>query len=192
MTDDIKRNFLGIPIIGTPQAGSTRVDQYSREDFENIVFRVLNNEFFHDFGWTQYTPYFNDGDPCEFGTSGFWIRTVEDLKLKTTVSVEGDGDEEEADQDLFEDRYDLHSYGDGHPTLGKLEYPDGYWVDGYGSERKLGTYVGDHGAEFRLAKELEMAIEGGHFENVLLDLFGDHCRVKVTRTGITIDEYSHD
>jgi hypothetical protein len=54
------------------------------------------------------------------------------------------------------------------------------------------VYVGHHEVEYNLARELNKAIEGGQFENVLLDLFGDHCQVKVTRAGITIDEYSHD
>lgn len=188
MTDEIKRNFLGIPIIGTPMAGATRVDQYSQEAFGEIVKTLLDDEFFVDFGWVQYTPYFNDGEPCEFSTTGFWVRTIKDLKLETTISVEGDGDEsEELD---FEDTDNFEF--DSHPTLGKLEYPDGYWVNGYGSERKPGTYVGDDEYHFRLARAMNLAIDEGHFENVLLDLFGDHCQVKVSRTGITIDEYSHD
>ena len=28
--------------------------------------------------WTQYTPYFNDGEPCEFGVNEFYLRTVKD------------------------------------------------------------------------------------------------------------------
>lgn len=186
MTDDIKRNFLGIPISGDISAGSTRVEQLPREDFEDIVTRVLADEFFVDFGWTQYTPYFNDGDPCEFGTSGLWIRTVEDLTLKTVVSTDGDGGEELDPEDTSNFEIDYHT----HPTLGGRSWPNGY----RDSDNKPiePVYAGHHEAEWRLASELSKAIEGGQFENVLLDLFGDHCQVKVTRTGITIDEYSHD
>jgi len=188
MTDDIKRNFLGIPIIGTPMAGSTRVDQYTQEAFEEIVKTLLDDEFFVDFGWAQYTPYFNDGDPCEFSASGFWVRTVKDVKLPTGPFAfqEPDEDEEELD---FEDVNNFEF--DSHPTLGELTYPDGYWTAD-GSTRKPGVYVGDDEHHYRVARDMTLAIEGGHFENVLLDLFGDHCQVKVSRTGITIHEYSHD
>jgi hypothetical protein len=185
MTDEIKRNFLGIPIIGTPQAGSTRVDQYSQEDFEAHVKALLDDEFFVDFGWRQCTPYFNDGDPCEFSAHGFWVRTVKDVKPPIgPFAFQESDDDEELDPDDFE--------FDSHPTLGELTYPDGYWTAGYGSTRKPGVYVGDDEHHYRVARDMTLAIEGGHFENVLLDLFGDHCQVKVSRTGITIDEYSHD
>jgi hypothetical protein len=187
MTDDIKRNFLGIPIDGTVQAGSTRVEQLPREDFETIVAKILADEFFVDFGWTQYTPYFNDGDPCEFGTTGLWIRTVKDIPVPTgpfTFQEEADDDDGPGDPSDFE--IDYHT----HPTLGGQKWPNGYRDSN--NKPIEGVYVGDHEAEWRLARELNAAIEGGHFENVLLDLFGDHCQVKVTRTGITIDEYSHD
>lgn len=30
------------------------------------------------FGWTQYTPHFNDGDPCVFGVSGFYASFVDE------------------------------------------------------------------------------------------------------------------
>src|SRR4051794_30400356 len=37
------------------------------------------------FGWTQYTPYFNDGDECVFG--------VHDLKIMAADADEGDREE---------------------------------------------------------------------------------------------------
>lgn len=43
------------------------------------LFSVLVKEFFDKFGdevkafaWTQYTPYFNDGEPCTFGINDIW------------------------------------------------------------------------------------------------------------------------
>lgn len=45
------------------------------------------------FGWTQYTPYFNDGDPCEFSAN------IEDPIINGTNEY-GDGeDEDEEDED---------------------------------------------------------------------------------------------
>lgn len=191
MTDDIKRNFLGIPISGDINEGSSRVEQLPREDFEAIVLQVLNNEFFVDFGWTQYTPYFNDGDPCEFSANGLWIRTVKDIPIPTGPFAfqEEAADEDAEDEDeYFQEKFgiDYHT----HPTLGGQSWPNGYRDSDNNPIEPV--YAGHHEAEWRLARELDKAIEGGQFENVLLDLFGDHCQVKVTRTGITVDEYSHD
>lgn len=186
MTDDIKHNFLGIPIEGTIREGSTRVEQFPREDFENIVSRVLANPFFTEFGWEQFTPYFNDGEPCEFSASGLWVKTQDDPKAIADWSArqkaEGYGTVE-VDWDAKDDTWGVE-WGD-HPTLGDEKYTNGY-------EEDSKVYVGHHEAEYNLARELNKAIGGGHFDNVLLDLFGDHCQVKVTRAGITIDEYSHD
>ncbi len=36
------------------------------------------------------------------------------------------------------------------------------------------------------------AIESEAFNDVLLDAFGDHAKVRFRRTGITVDSYSHD
>lgn len=39
--------------------------------------------------WTQYTPYFNDGDPCEFSTNASWA----------DLNYNADEDDEEDDDD---------------------------------------------------------------------------------------------
>lgn len=39
--------------------------------------------------WTQYTPYFNDGDPCEFSTNASWAE----------LNYDGGDDEEDDDDD---------------------------------------------------------------------------------------------
>jgi hypothetical protein len=40
--------------------------------------------------------------------------------------------------------------------------------------------------------ELARAIDGGAFDDVLLEAFGDHAEVTVRRDGITVGSYSHD
>ncbi|MEU5976308.1 hypothetical protein [Streptomyces sp. NPDC047315] len=59
--------------------------------------------------------------------------------------------------------------------------------------KKVGAvYEGPDEARYQRCKELEGAIEGGQFEHVLLDAFGDHARVTVRRDGIQVESYSHD
>jgi hypothetical protein len=167
MSTDTATNFLGIPIDGDINRADKRTPQRPREDFEPIIKALLDDEYFVEFGWRQYTPYFNDGDPCVFGASGAWVRTQDDSPA----------DEDEDDEDPEE--FDI-TYGT-HPTLGGTE--------GWGADQR---YVGTRETQWRVAKALGDAIEGGEFDHVLIDLFGDHCRVTVRRTGITVDEYSHD
>lgn len=183
MTNDVKRNFLGIPISGTVCTGDVPAEQYPCEDFEKIVSAVLANQFITEFGWSQYTPYFNDGAPCVFSAHGVWVRTQRD-EAAIAAWLEREAKDSWGAKEYDEtDREHLGLDGD-HPTLGWS-----YWADGYGSEK---IYVGQHQVARDLADVLSQAIQGGHFDNVLLDLFGDHCEVTVRRTGITIDEYSHD
>lgn len=159
-------NFLGIPVSGDITKGSTRVAQRPINDLQPILQNVLNDSTIAEFGWHQYTPYFNDGDPCEFGVYTFWVRTTEDY-----------------DEEL--DDYELEVYG--HPSLGgrKMTRSDaGAWVQG--------PYEGPDEARYDRVRELDRAIQGGEFEHVLLDSFGDHARITVRRDGVTVDYYEHD
>lgn len=161
-------NFLGITINGDITRGSTRVEQRPIEELAPIMQAVLDDQAIAAFGWTQYTPYFNDGDPCEFGVHTCWVRTVDD------------------DPDT-NDRWDLEM-GSNHPTLGGR---------GYRYSSTAGTYVdtpyeGPDEARYDRCLALSQAVEGGAFENVLLESFGDHAEVTVTRDGITVEVYDHD
>jgi len=94
--------------------------------------------------WTQYTPYFNDGDPCVF--------SVNDLNVYDETCVEGKDEN---------------------------DYQEGVYVGwGEGAER----YPLLHNVGNCLSQA----------DDLLLEMFGDHCKVTVTPTGIDVDEYSHD
>jgi hypothetical protein len=147
------RSFLGIPVEGDIVAAEKRTKQRPIEELSPVMQAVLDDPHVVEFGWQQYTPYFNDGDPCVFSVHGAWLRT--------------DADDPEADTDELDIDY-------GHPTLSKGE---------------LEPWMTDLKAK---ADALGSAIDGGAFDDVLLEAFGDHAEVKVKRDGITVDEYSHD
>lgn len=95
------------------------------------------------FRWTQYTPYFNDGDACVFSVNQPYVKI---------------GDER-GDQD-----------------------------DGY-----LEAYDFDPGSvEWNRMKDIEGMLES--CEDVLEELFGDHCQVTIWRdkNEAEVEEYSHD
>ncbi|MBC2903190.1 hypothetical protein [Streptomyces cupreus] len=166
---DTTRNFLGIPVQGDITPGATRVEQKPIEELQPILQAVLDDPTIVEFGWRQYTPYFNDGDPCEFSAHGLWVRTT-------------------ADEDAEE--YELEMWG--HRTLGKVTTE---WADDPETKRRVvvsETYEGPDGARYRRCKALGDAIDCGAFELVLLEAFGDHAEVTVRRDGIEVEFYSHD
>lgn len=161
-------NFLGIPITGDITRGSDRVEQRPLEELAPIMQAVLDDPTIVSFGWTQYTPYFNDGDPCEFGVHTCWVRTIDD------------------DPDAS-DGWDLEVTS-SHPTLGKRSHRYSREIGEY----VTGPYEGPDEARYDRCLELAKAVEGGAFENVLLDLFGDHAEVTVTREEAKVEFYDHD
>ena len=60
--------------------------------------------------WTQYTPYFNDGDACVFSVHG-WSAKVDNVKPSD--------DEEEGAEEGFADEWDFSKTPVGH-DIGKL------------------------------------------------------------------------
>lgn len=160
-------NFLGIPVSGDITRGSTRVEQRPLEELSPILQAVLDDPTITEFGWTQYTPYFNDGDPCEFGVHTCWFRTEDD--------------------DPDADRWNLE-VGSSHPTLGGR----GYRYSQASGKYEDTPYEGPDEARYDRCLGLARAVEGGAFENVLLEAFGDHAEVTVRRAGIQVDFYDHD
>jgi hypothetical protein len=164
------KNFLGIPIDGNITRAK-RTPQRPREEFEPLVRTLLEDPYIAEFGWHQYTPYFNDGDPCVFGATGLWVRTRDDA---------GRADPSD-DEDYDEDDTERLALWGTHPSLGSEE--------GWGDDRR---YVGDREQLWRAATTLSSGIESGAFDDVLLSLFGDHARVTVRKDRVVVDEYSHD
>ncbi|MFF1792644.1 hypothetical protein ACFVXQ_00125 [Kitasatospora sp. NPDC058263] len=161
-----KLTFMGMPIEGDITEGAGRVEQKPIEELQPILQAMLDDPTVAEFGWRQYTPYFNDGEPCTFSISGAWVRTV-------------------ADEDA--DEYELE-IGSSHPTLGGRPYrknPDtGKW--------ESQPYEGPDESRYDRCLALSSAVEGGAFENVLLEAFGDHAEVTVRRDGIQVDFYEHE
>jgi hypothetical protein len=135
---------------------------------------VLDDPVITAFGWVQYTPYFNDGDPCTFSIGSPWFLTVHD-----------------PDPDDVENEYDYEvGTRSGHPSLGRCEYRH---CDTWPFRAAVpGTYTGPDPERFERVRALAEALDSGAFEDVLLEAFGDHAKVRVRASGITVDSYSHD
>ncbi|MEU5166816.1 hypothetical protein [Streptomyces mutomycini] len=171
------KNFLGMPVSGDISQGSSRVDQKPIEELAPLFQALVDDPTIVEFGWRQYTPYFNDGDTCEFSVYGTWVRT--------TAEAEGYVDEDG-------DEYDNSShYGldvDYHPSLGTIE--SDWNKETYKHENK--RYVGPDENRYNRCQELDGALQSGAFDNVLLKTFGDHALVTVRKDSIEVEYYDHD
>lgn len=169
MTDT---NFLGMPVSGDIAQGSSRVDQKPIEELAPLFQALLDDPTIVEFGWSQYTPYFNDGDVCEFEANEPWVRTTAEV---------------DTDEETFSE-YDLDLCG--HPSLGKVT---GHWEGEWPNRTYVKDgYEGPDEARFERCKDLARALESGAFDNVLLKHFGDHARVTVRKAGIEVEFYEHD
>lgn len=169
MSDMTKRNFLGIPVSGTITAGSTRVEQKPVEELAPLLQAVLDYPTIVEFGWRQYTPYFNDGDPCEFGVDGLWVKTTAEAELEEA----GEADFGPWDLDV-----------DYHPSLGKLKWNSETY--------KYEEYEGPDVDRYNRIQALARAIQSGAYENALLEAFGDHAEVTIRKSDIQVEFYSHE
>lgn len=112
--------------------------------------------------WTQYTPYYNDGDECIFSVN------------EPSIIV---GDPAEVDSP-YDDEHAIEIWSDWEIVL---KY-HGEQVERAGLTRE----------QYEAAREFarELASEG--LEDVLRQAFGDHVMVKVTADGVEVDDYDHD
>lgn len=168
-------NFLGMPVSGDITEGSTRVDQKPIEELAPLFQALVDDPTIVEFGWRQYTPYFNDGDTCDFSVHELWVRTTAEYE-----TTDEDGGE-----------YGIWDLGlEYHPSLGDVYgHYEGDWPNRYFVRE---GYEGPGEARYDRCLELDKALQSGAFDNVLLDHFGDHALITVRKDSIEVEEYSHD
>ena len=115
------------------------------------------------FGWSQYTPYFNDGDTCTFSANTDYI------------SING----EYVDDSKWINEKTVTDWGTWNRDLriyeGRVEVPN---LD-YDPELSKGA---DEITEFLR-----------NFDNdFYITRFGDHAEITVSKDGVDVDEYEHD
>ena len=119
--------------------------------------------------WTQYTPYFNDGDTCEFR-----------LNEPEFFFVSEECDEED-------------DYEEGTSSFGNAieNGVRGYRYQGKFEPSQWLPSLEVCSIETQKACEA-LAQELSGLEDALQTLFGDHVRVVVTKDGVEVEEYDHD
>jgi hypothetical protein len=135
----------------------------------NKIFTDLTKTIFEDhpkvksFGWNQYTPYFNDGETCEFSANTDYIQ------------ING----EPVDESEWINETKITNYGTWNRE--KREYEGRTEVPNLDYDPELAV-ASDEIREFLC-----------NFDNdFFLSQFGDHAEVTITAEGVSVDEYEHD
>lgn len=126
--------------------------------------------------WSQYTPYFNDGEACEFG-----VNTAE-VSLGVIANEEGETEEGrwyDEGEERFYGEYDLYTYEyneDGRPNWDSKVYK----VDGIDTKDVKEALV-----------KFEAELTGKHYV-WLNENFGDPAEVTATPDGFEVEHYEHE
>lgn len=167
--------------------------------------------------WTQYTPYFNDGDTCEFSVNEYCFHILgddddeidsfyESTAIYTQVALDSSIEKLEvaktfvADPEVWRDNYIKEyeakwgrSYSGGRNYL--RPYP--YTIED-AQERidRITKNLETYGPEVaqRITEEFKVFTSAMAKipDDIMQAVFGDHVSVVINRKGVTVDEYSHD
>lgn len=162
-----------------------RIDELNKEIAEKLenlqkhmieeggnLFKQATAEIFeaypklHTFSWTQYTPYFNDGDTCEFGVNAEYSLGI------YTVPKDYSNETWQEERDLrYEGEYGSSWYRDYRKEQGRMTEEEEWKYD-------VGIMLAG------LINSIP--------EDTLKVLFGDHAEVFVSREGVEVEEYEHE
>jgi len=135
------------------------------------------------FSWTQYTPYFNDGDECIFGANTEYL------------SING-SEEEESVYQLRKFLDDLEHPRKAINALNKRieEYKKNKWDYAYLEEsikQIQNASIEDTIAKLKMLEDID-GVLSCISNDTYRDMFGDHVKVNVTKDGWTTEGYEHD
>ena len=124
--------------------------------------------------WSQYTPYFNDGEPCVFRRQDpSFTNASEDEMKNVTTWGEYDGE----DKSVWACEGSISRVLSGHHEWHKEL-----------AEQILNA----GGVDVASCEVIENVFASSEMEDIFETLFGDHVKVTATRKGFDIDEYDHD
>lgn len=133
------------------------------------LFKQTTKEFFDKnpavtaIVWTQYTPFFNDGDTCEFSVNEPYFTNVKDLD-------------------------DLSHWGE-YEGEDENEWSESHY--GFDYERTHKNKIFE-GVDKAMIDKFSSLIQSSDMESVMKAMFDDHVRVIATRDGFDVEEHDHD
>lgn len=141
------------------------------------MFKGITKEFFDKnpgvqaIVWTQYTPYFNDGETCEFNVNDpTFTNSPNGEDVSPWGEYEGDDESIWSCQNV------------SHVLTSDRSY--------YKEEADRINAAG--GVDADSCSAFERMLMSSEMEDVFLAMFGDHVKVIATRDGFDVEDYNHD
>lgn len=138
--------------------------QRMQDSFKDVIKNVFDRcPDLQRIVWSQYSPYFNDGEECVFSV---YPPTFTNYK--------------NSDEDL-------------HLIWGSLDgddLDDGVWAYGKNCYHDLEKNTPEEYKD--IFNEVSEAMQRDAMEDVMRAMFGNHVYVVATREGFTVEDYSHD
>lgn len=120
--------------------------------------------------WTQYTPYFNDGEECTFSINEAYFSNATDTEDIEYGEYQGDDD-----------------------TLWSTDSIVTHLTGGASWDKETTVKVqATGGLNLESIREFMSILNSPEMEDIFRAMFGDHVEVTLTRDGISVDEYDHD
>lgn len=172
MTD----TFYDRPIKGTiSHYTESPGEQHHPDDLINALDALISLPEVAKVRWTQYTPYFNDGEACVFGVNSAEVL----LTVEANDEVDEEDDEyDDYDQTHWRSTYELHEYGEGDT-----------WEERRANMKYEIKGVNTAHVENKLAALEE---EMNYHEVILSDKFGDPAEVTYDGEKFVVEHYDHD
>lgn len=179
------KTFLGVPVEGEIIMGNKREKQLPLERFSPLLAAVLDQPGILAVRWNQYTPYFNDGEPCEFNIYSIYFA----FDSKETAQSVPTHDRELYSYGNVEigDEYFPMFEGDGMVRFGEWK-----WSKGERTYTEFPEARANASDLQRVVHDFTQAIIGGEYLDVLLEAFGDHAEVTVLKDKILVESCDHD
>lgn len=120
--------------------------------------------------WTQYTPYFNDGEACTFSINEAYFSNATDSDDIMYGDYQG------------EDETIWTSHNPVRHMKGDIDWDKETSVKIQATEGLNATSI----------QEFMDILNSSEMEDIFEAMFDDHVKVTLTRKGIQVDDYSHD
>lgn len=181
------RLFNGVPVEGERYAWSrSHVNPRPIEELYPYIKAVFDKGV-KAITWRQYTPYFNDGEPCEFDVHDASVTTDPEIAAAwLNEEFYTEVRKEISEKEYTEAKSQRYSYGYFEED-GKYyhEFSEGIY------DYEVPYYSDDH-PDGIAPKSIELPVSATEFEDALRTAFGDHTQVVVTPERVVQFEYSHD
>ncbi len=184
MSDLAKREFMGLPIGGDEPTRYHR-RQFVPKPIEDLYpkFQAAFDEGILAATWHQYTPYFNDGEPCEFSVYDLSVTNNEEVAENW---LRGDFHEDRTIE-VSKEFYEAET-GGPYRSYGFYE-EDGKYFRRY--EEGTYDYIPGSGHPDGIT-DVDIPVNDIEFEDALRTKFGDHTQVVVSPGQVVQYDYYHE